>query len=409
MARTSKKPDSLAEDCIRIDGEVYDVRAWAPNHPGGDVVTRFLGRDATGVFKAFHDTIAARALRGLRARNLPPLDFAARAHEGPEKAFEALRLKAEAEGLFQPRRAWFYRRAALILGLIACGAVLVIASPWLWPLSAIAIAVAWQQCGWLSHDFLHHSVFQRRAVGDGVGAIFGGVVLGFSADWWKRKHNAPHALPHVMGADEDIDTMPLLAFSEAHLEESLGLARRLVKLQPLTALPIVAFARLNWLVQSALWALHSKNVPRRALEVVSLLVHHAWFITLAARLPAWGQRIGFVAIAELASGLMTGAVFLVGHNARPMLTHAEAPGFCALQCNTTQNIRAPFGTRWFFGGLDRQVEHHLFPTMPRHNHARVAPDVRALCEAHGLAYVERGFFRSLGDVFGVLLRVARTA
>lgn len=51
-----------------------------------------------------------------------------------------------------------------------------------------------------------------------VSYVFGNLFQGFSVAWWKNKHNTHHAVPNVHGADPDIDTMPLLAWSEHALE-----------------------------------------------------------------------------------------------------------------------------------------------------------------------------------------------
>jgi fatty acid desaturase len=406
MAKT-KRADSNVEDCVRIDGELYDVRRWASKHPGGEILEQFLGRDATGAFVAFHGALARKMLRGFKARN--PVGFTAEVgySDDVERDFAALRERAVEAGLMESRPVWFYLHAALLFSGIGAAIALVALAPAYWPIAALLLAVVWQQGGWLSHDFLHNSVHADYAKSEVVGSLLGGIVLGFSGDWWKRKHNTHHALPNVLGVDEDIDTTPFLSFTEADLAQMGPWSRVLVRLQPITALPVLAFARLNWMVASVRWALTAPTVERRGLELTAIAVHHAWSLGMLALLPSWGQRIACYALAQLVSGLFTGSVFLVGHNARPMFDKDDAPGFCALQCATTQNIRPLPGMRWFFGGLDRQIEHHLFPTMPRHNHARIAADVRALCSAHGLTYVERGFGEGLVDVARVLVRVSR--
>ncbi len=409
MARDERKDPPSADDCVRIDGEIYDVARWAPNHPGGNLLKYFMGRDASAVFAAFHGPLARRALKGLRARNPPALAPDPASSGDVERDFEALRARAQAEGMFTADRAWFYRRGALVVALAAASIATIALAPALWPLAALALALAWQQGGWLAHDIVHHAVFPTRRAGDLVGVALGGLLLGFSADWWRHKHNTHHALPNVLGADTDIDTMPLLSFDERDLDGASPLARTMVRAQLVTALPIVAFARINWVAQSALWALRAPRVRMRGHELAALALHHAGTVAALALLPSWGARVGFYLLAQLASGVMIGTVFLVGHNARPMLRRDEAPGFYELQCAASQNVRAPRGTAWFFGGLEKQVEHHLFPIMPRHNLGRMSDAVRALCERHGVTYTERGFFEGLGDVIAVLARVARAA
>ena len=83
--------------------------------------------------------------------------------------------------------------------------------------SAFLLGLFWQQTGWLAHDFLHHQVFKQRWANNWVGLFLGNVAQGFSADWWKSKHNTHHAAPNELAdggdrvVDPDIDTLPLLA------------------------------------------------------------------------------------------------------------------------------------------------------------------------------------------------------
>ena len=408
MTASDAAPTTAPSDAtVYVDGQAYDVRRYANAHPGGAILLRFLGKDATAVFAAFHGKKGRDALKGLRQRARDAEAPTPESATSVEQAFEALRERSLREGLYEARPAWYALRGAAIFALIGAAAATLAFAPAYWPLAGLALGLAWQQNGWFAHDVLHHSMFADRRRGELFGVFMGCLVLGFSADWWKKKHNTHHALPNVLGVDEDIDTLPFLAFDERDLERASGLSRFLVRFQLLTAIPVVSFARLNWCAQSALWALRAPNVPDRGLELAAIALHWVWSLALLALLPSWELRLAFFALAQLSSGLLVGSVFIVGHNARPILDRGDSPGFYALQCLTTQNVAAPFGTRWFFGGLDRQIEHHLFPTMPRHHHDAVADGVRAICTAHGVPYTQRGFFEGLVDVGRVLARVGK--
>ncbi|CAN0287824.1 unnamed protein product, partial [Hapterophycus canaliculatus] len=95
---------------------------------------------------------------------------------------------------------------------------------------ALLMAVFWQQCGWLAHDFLHHQqVFKNRAYGDLAGVFWGNLMQGFSVGWWKNKHNTHHAVPNLHESsadahdgDPDMDTMPVLAWSLKMAEAARG-------------------------------------------------------------------------------------------------------------------------------------------------------------------------------------------
>lgn len=396
---------------IVIEGVTYDVARYAAKHPGGEILLKYLGRDATAAFAAFHVASVRKKLAGLKAKAplvLPESELSSDA----ERDFAALHARARDEGLFASRPGFFIQQGLFVTALIAASVGLVAGfggAAWSWVTGALLLGLAWQQAGWLAHDYLHNSVYPEREKGALAGLLIGSFYIGFSADWWKVKHNVHHALPNVLGDDTDIDTLPFLAFSEHELEKANALTRWLVRLQPLTIVPVLSMARINWCVQSLLWALRAPNVPNRGREIAAIVAHHLAVIGVMALLPDWGARLGFYLIAQLSAGLMIGSVFLVGHNARPMLRRDEAPGFYTLQCATTQNISPMPGMRWFFGGLDRQTEHHLFPMMPRHQHDRVVEGVKALCARHQVTYVDRGFVAGLVDVWRVLWRVSLAA
>lgn len=79
-------------------------------------------------------------------------------------------------------------------------------------------------------------------------------------------------------------------------------------------------------------------------------------------------------------------------------THPPSPQQLAATCNVEQS----FFNDWFSGHLNFQIEHHLFPTMPRHNLPKVAPLVRSLCAKHGTEYLEKLLLWALQDIIGSL-------
>jgi acyl-lipid Delta6-acetylenase / acyl-lipid (9-3)-desaturase len=138
---------------------------------------------------------------------------------------------------------------------------------------ALLVAVFWQQCGWLAHDFAHHQVFASRGANDVVTLLVGNVFQGFSLAWWKNGHNRHHSIPNLHeskpGAhdgDPDIDTLPFIAWSRKMAKKvvpggeiSTPLSRFLVKWQMVFYFPILFFARLSWALQSLSFVLKSET------------------------------------------------------------------------------------------------------------------------------------------------------
>jgi len=275
-------------------------------------------------------------------------------------------------------------------------------------LAAIALAFFWQQCGWLSHDFLHHQVFHVRQWNNAMGYFLGNVCQGFSVAWWKAKHNLHHAVPNVAGFDPDIDTMPFLAWSEKLIEgELVGLPLVLIRYQYLFYLPLLCAARVSWLIQSFLFACTRSRNP--FLEVSTLLLHYLWLGFLAFSSMPFLQGLLFLAVSQAFTGLLLAMAFSLNHNGMDILEkdmHGRME-FNRLQVITARNVREdPLGVvHWFMGGLDLQIEHHLFPTVPRHNLRKIQKDVIALCSKHGISYHQTGFCQGTKELFCKLYSV----
>jgi fatty acid desaturase len=408
MESDNPREEPAAQEMI-IDGARYDVSRWVNKHPGGSIILKFLGRDATDVFVAFHNALARKTLARYRLGDAPVTRGEA---ADIERDFRALRDEITAEGLFTARRGFYAMKTAWVIGLITAGVALrlIDASVWATVLSAVLVAVGWQQGGWLSHEFLHHAVFKNRRTGRLAGVALGGFWLGYSADWWNEKHNTHHALPNVHGADPDIDVFPALAFTPRDLKRARWSWQRwALRQQTWTVFPIVALARLNWTIQSFIWPLTHKGIPFRRQEILGQVLHQAWVIAITLHAPTWQNALLWFAVSQIVSGLLISLVFIVGHNARPILVEDGAPDFWSLQVVTTRNVRVNALTRWFFGGLETQTEHHLFPTLPRHAHAAVKSRVQALCAKHGIDYCEEGMLMALLHVWLGLRDVAKRA
>jgi fatty acid desaturase len=95
---------------------------------------------------------------------------------------------------------------------------------------------------------------------------------------------------------------------------------------------------------------------------------------------------------------MTAAVFIPNHIGMRRLERGETIGYFEQQVTTSRNITNLPGFDFFFGGLNSQIEHHLFPRVAHHRYRAMRPIVRAFCRKRGLAYEEASFGRALATV-----------
>lgn len=131
------------------------------------------------------------------------------------------------------------------------------------------------------------------------------------------------------------------------------------------------------------------------MEATLLVSHVAAYATLLLTTMSPGRALVFAAIHQALFGLHLGMAFAPNHKGMEMPDPAGEPwGHLRRQVLTSRNVRGGALTDWFLGGLNYQIEHHLFPSMPR-PHLRLAqPLVRAHCQDVGIPYTETGLVDS---------------
>jgi fatty acid desaturase len=106
------------------------------------------------------------------------------------------------------------------------------------------------------------------------------------------------------------------------------------------------------------------------------------------------QAVAFLVVQQGLFGLYLGCAFAPNHKGMPTLTEADQLDFLRRQVLTSRNVAGSRPVDLVLGGLNYQIEHHLFPTMPRPNLRRAQPLVRAFCAQHGLPYTQASLFGS---------------
>lgn len=408
--------------------KVYDISDWK-NHPGGSVVFTHAGDDMTDAFAAFHPESAQTWLdkfyigevdQASVTKPKKQLDF--------EQAYRDLRTKLIEAGMFEASLAYYAFKIAFNVGMwaLAVACVRMSNSTAIHMLGGLIMGLFWQQCGWLAHDFLHHQVFKTRSYNNMMGVMIGNVFQGFSVGWWKSKHNAHHAVPNLHQStpeshdgDPDIDTMPLLAWSlkMAETAKNSDMGRFFINYQAILYFPMLMFARLAWAHQSYLfvfggnvWSTKGAAEDRernklRNLERAGLLVYYGYNLWIMYQLPLL-EALAFQMIAQMSGGFFLALVFGVGHNGMSVYSAAARPDWWQLQVSTTRNVTSNWFVDWFCGGLHHQVEHHLFPMIPRHNLGKVNKIVTAFCKEQEVHYHEAGIFEGNVEVLQHLQKVA---
>ncbi|RHX99745.1 hypothetical protein DYB25_007319 [Aphanomyces astaci] len=410
---------------IVIHHKVYDISHF-DTHPGGAVMFTQAGEDATDAFAVFHPSSALKLLEQYYIGDVdestqivdPTLTEEAKKTQNEfVAAYRKLRLDVKRLGLYNASKGYYLWKtlSTLSIGLLSAFICFNTTSTAVIMVAAVILGLFYQQCGWLAHDYGHQQVFDNHTLNDLCIVMVGNLWQGFSCQWWKNKHNTHHAIPNLhtdpvdgYHGDPDIDTMPVLAWSlkMAKEVEKGSWGPFFIKHQAALYFPILLFARVSWVFQSYLYAFRSIGpggtfdpLQYPVLERAGLVLYYTWNVALVYFSGmSFVQAISFLWVSQASCGLFLALVFSIGHNGMAVYDRADKPDFWKLQVLTTRNISPTFLVDWFCGGLNYQVDHHLFPTVPRHNLAQLNVLVKSLCKQFAVPYHETGFWAGLGEV-----------
>ena len=203
---------------------------------------------------------------------------------------------------------------------------------------------------------------------DTVGFYISGYICGFHVKWWSTKHNAHHVLTNHVSLDPDIHNQPFLFLWTP--SQSFDVYFR--KYQHLYFLPLYVVLYASWRIQSIQFALQIKDY--RAL-IFGIMPSYIWLACLP-----FGVALGSVAL----GGFLVAIVVTLSHESEEILFTRETC-FTTNQFQSTRDIICPDPiSEYLFGGMQYQLEHHLFPTMPRYKNAAMVPIIKKFASDNGL-------------------------
>jgi len=319
---------------------------------------------------------------------------------GPSRAdFAELSRRVRADGLFRRRGGYYAVSIPSTIGalVILAAVVVVLRNSWWSLVVAVAMAFVMAQISFIGHDAGHRQIWSRRRGNDAVGLVLANLMSGFSFGWWLTKHTRHHGHTNDDGKDPDM-VAGLLVYTPRQVSRAGRFGQRMARTQQVTVVPLLFLEALNLHIASVVALVRRRD--RSALVEAGLLVGHAalFFVAPFLILPPIRAAL-FVLITQLLFGFYLGASFLINHVGMPTPVAGEELGFLRRQVITSRNLSGPRFTGYLFGGLDSQIEHHLFPAMPRANLRRARAVVRPFCAEHGVAYTEQTPWHAYREVF----------
>jgi fatty acid desaturase len=318
--------------------------------------------------------------------------------------------EVRAAGLLQPQAAYYITRITINTAGLSAAWVLffLLGNSWLQLVTAGFLAFMFTQCAMIGHDAAHRLISRSRLINSALGYVHFDLLIGMSFGYWAERHRRHHTYPNDPERDPEASN-EFIAFTFAQMHSRSGLRRRLSRNQA-----ILFFPGIFLLQPYAMRFTHARQLLRSrhrgwVAESCLLAMHAAFYITAVSLVLSPTIAVVFVIVQQGLFSAYLGGIIAPNHKGMEIQHDSTGTGFLIRQLHSSRNIRGGLLTEILFGGLNYQIEHHLFPSMPTPCLRRAKPIVRAYCERHNLIYVETSLFGSYRTLLTYLHAVGRSS
>lgn len=325
-------------------------------------------------------------------------------------SFTALSRVVRESGLLNRTR-WFYVALMALLTLALGGAVtgfILLGDSWFQLLIAGALGLIFTQVAFLAHEASHRQVLESGPANDRVGRILAAGVVGISYTWWMTKHTRHHANPNRLGKDPDI-AFDTISFIEADAAKQRGLMALITRKQGWLFFPLLTLEGFNLHYRSISTLFARGPVKGRWIELGLIAARFTVYFGAIFWVLPLGMAFAFIGVQFAVFGIYMGASFAPNHKGMPLIPADAKLDFLTKQVLTSRNVSGGLWASALLGGLNYQVEHHLFPNMPRPHLAKAREIVREHCRTLDVPYTETTLVQSYGIVIRYLNRVGLSA
>jgi fatty acid desaturase len=321
--------------------------------------------------------------------------------------YATLLRQVKSAGLLERRRGYYITKMIVTGGLFVAGwaGFVLLGDSW-WQLAVAAfLAFVFAQLGFIGHDAGHRQIFRTASANYLVGILHANLAIGLSYGWWVDKHNRHHAHPNHEDRDPDLQ-IGALAFTPDQARTKTGLTRLIARHQRYLFPPLLLLEAAQ-LHTSSIRALARGRLRHRPAEAALLALHVVGYLAVLLLVLSPLKALVFLIVQQGLFGLYLGLSFAPNHKGMPVLTADEENDYLRRQVLTSRNVRGGWLTDFLLGGLNYQIEHHLFPSMPRPSLARSQPLIRAFCQQHGISYLNTSLLRSYAQALRHLHEVGQ--
>ena len=306
-------------------------------------------------------------------------------------------------GLMRRRYGYYWTKlvAAPLAIAVVLTAFVLIGDTWWQMVTAAILAVVLTQVAMLGHDAAHRQIFRSGRWNDWTTLVIGNFLVGMSYGWWQHKHTRHHANPNKIGSDPDIE-LPVISFTPDQADRRRasrsGPLRWLIAHQGVLFFPILLLEGLSLHTDGIRRVISRDKIQRRWVELTFLTVRIGGLLALVFLVLPPEKAVAFLAVQLAVFGLYMGSSFAPNHIGMPLVSPKLKLDFLRRQVLMSRNISGGPRVSIFMGGLNYQIEHHLFPSMARPYLRKAQPLVVAYCAEQGVPYTQTSLWHAYRTV-----------
>lgn len=278
----------------------------------------------------------------------------------------------------------------------------------MWQIGLLALGAAFlsTQISLLVHDVLHGQAPRRhRRLRKPMSFLLGNVFVGLSDDWWKPKHDSHHANPNHLEKDPDIQSF-FFKVDKSQLVGKGRIERYFARHQQWQFFLLTMLQALSFRKASFAFLITKKSGVVRIVGLSGLILHLVWYGAFLYFLGIPGGIV-FAIVHQVFFGTYNSHIFAPNHKGMRVVMPGEKLDSFTSQVVTARNVKGGWIFWYVSGGLDLQIEHHLFPWMSRYNLRAAQPVVERFCLETGTPYASMSIPASYGQWVGHFRRVSR--
>ncbi|MGE4444333.1 MAG: acyl-CoA desaturase [Candidatus Altimarinota bacterium] len=263
----------------------------------------------------------------------------------------------------------------------------------------IAFSILWfyiviVELGYISHDLIHNQYFKNTKINTFFSFITGNIFIGLSRSWWFKKHN----LEHHTFTNSDIHDTDIRDYDEIFTKNT-GKSPFFEKHKTILFWIVTTLVYFNLIYLSYKFLIENKKYKELFLNIL-----HLFGLPLVLFLNFGIMGFLYLSIIYIGVGMHLAFVFMVNHIGMEIIDGNKIKEYAwlDLQTRTSRNILGGEIINQIFGGLNKQIEHHLFPQVSRKNILAVGKEVEKFCKQKGIPYHNVTFIQGIKEIYHTL-------